>query len=130
MNKRNFLPIENTTIYLGALLILISCSFFLWTSKYTALIPLPLGLLFLLLGWLAVTKEASRKLVMHLAATLSILGAFPLFMGGPKLLRLLQGEMVERPLAAVEMSLVGGLCLIYLTLCIKYFISRQLEKRN
>ncbi len=122
---------EKRTILLGVLLIFTGLAFFFWTGfeKKTALIPLPFGLLFLLFGYLAFS-ESKRKAVMHFASLLGLLGALPLFMGLPKVIALLQGEAVKRPLAAVEMSIMGLLCTVYFLSCVKYFVDRQKEKKT
>ena len=120
---------EKRTIFIGASLVLLGLAFFASTgfNKYTALIPLPLGLIFMLLGWWAMS-ESWRKLVMHIASFLGFIGALPLFMGLPKLIKLLQGIEIQRPLAAMEMSAMGLLCAVYFALCVKYFIERRKEK--
>ena len=120
---------EKRTIIIGVLLVLLGLAFFASTgfNKYTALIPLPLGIIFMLLGWLAMS-ENWRKLIMHIASFLGLIGALPLFMGLPKLIKLLQGSEVQRPLAAMEMSAMGLLCTVYFALCVKYFIDRRREK--
>ena len=117
---------EKRTIIIGILLILLGFAFFAGTgfSKYTALIPVPPGLILVLLGCLAMS-ESRRKLVMHIASLLALIGALPLFMGLPKVIKMLQGIEVQRPLAAAEMSAMGLLCAVYFVLCLKYFINRR-----
>ncbi len=125
------MKIEKITIVIGALLILLGFAFFVATglSKYTTLIPLPLGILLTLSGWVA-RSEKWRKAVMHVASLLGLLGSAPFFIGLPKLIAYVQGQNVQRPLAAIEMTCMGAVCLVYFILCLKYFIDRQLEKRR
>ena len=120
---------EKKTLIFGVLLILLGLAFFASTgfSKYTALIPLPLGLILILLSSIAKIKSW-HKFAMHLASLFGLLGSLPLFMGLPKVLKLLQGNEIPRPLAAIEMSAMGLLCSIYFVLCLKYFLDRRKER--
>ncbi len=123
------------TIVIGGLLILLGLGFFTWTgfSKYTALIPVIPGFIFVVLGLWALKCKKQEKLAMHISAVLALIGSFTLVMGLPKLIKMVcssQGDLVQRPLAAVETSVMGLICLVYLSSCIKYFIDRQREKRK
>ena len=121
---------EKKTIGLGILLIFLGLAFFGSTgfSKYTALIPLPLGFLFILLACWA-KAEKWQKLAMHIASLLGLIGAVPLFIALPKIIKLLQGNEIQRPLAAIEMSAMGLLCALYFVFCLKYFLDRRRERK-
>ena len=122
---------EKITIVLGILLSLLGGSFFAYTGflKFSALIPVPLGLIFIILGFLA-QKQEKQKLLMHISSLFALLGSFPLFMASTKFISLVQGTEVSRPLAVVEQVCMGFLCLVYFILCFKYFIDRQREKKS
>ena len=80
----------NTTIVLGIILIILGLVSFLGTGmpSVTALIPTFFGLLLLALGFLA-RKESARKMAMHIAIVLGLLGLIGTF---PGLINLLPGD--------------------------------------
>lgn len=90
----------------------------------TALIPLWLGLILALTGQLA-KKPERRKLWMHVAVTVGLLAFLGGLMGVPKLLKLLGGGEVARPLAAWQQSILCVLAVAYLVPCIRSFIAAR-----
>ena len=72
-------------------------------------------------------KANLRKHAMHAAAALALLG----FLGGlAMVIRGLMGGM-QRPVAVIESAIMGGLCLLFVILCVKSFIDarRRREQR-
>lgn len=120
---------QKLTLIIASLLIITGIIFFGITdfSKFTALIPVPFGIILGLLGLLGY-KQKCLKLAMHIAAFIALLGSVPFFIGLSKLIRLLSGSEIQRPLAAVEMTLMGGICFVYFIYGVCYFIARKLEK--
>ena len=119
---------KKMTAITGATLLLLGLSFFAYTafSKYTALIPAYLGVLFLLLAWLAKWEKCYRC-AMHLSSALAFLGALPLFMGLSKLYPwIFYAKTPGRPLAAIEMTLMGLVCCIYFAWCLRTFLQARM----
>src|ERR1051325_5844493 len=95
------------TIVFGVMLIGLGGAFYVATEALTALIPAGAGAVFVLLGALGF-KDGLRKHVMHAAAALGLLfAAAGIGMGVPKLIKHLSGEVIEKPAAAIEQSLMG-----------------------
>lgn len=116
------------TIWFGVLLILLGVFGFLATGSAhpTALIPAGFGLLLAVFGWLAQNPEPSkRKLFMHIAVTVGLLG----FLGTAKALidvvHLAQGKMFPYPSAVEAKAAMAVLCLIYVVLCVRSFIAAR-----
>ncbi len=93
-------------------------------QSVTALIPTFLGLPMLALG-LWGRKESARKMAMHIAAVLALVGLGGTASGLVKVARLAGGEALERPQAAIAQALVAVACLVYLVLAIRSFIQAR-----
>jgi hypothetical protein len=108
---------------LGLILILLGLGayFGLGRQSVTALIPAFFGVPFYLLGRWA-RDESKRKLAMHLAATLALLGFGGSFSGITATIRLMGGAELERPEAAVVKAVMALLCLAFLVLAVRSFI--------
>lgn len=114
------------TIALGALLVVLGVGGYLATARSspTALIPAAFGVVFVLLGWWA-TRPGWRKVAMHIAVLVGALGIAGTARGAMQLPALLSGETVDRPTAVVVQSVMAGLCLVYVILCIISFIKAR-----
>lgn len=90
----------------------------------TALIPAAFGVALVLCGLVAVNPN-KRKHAMHLAAMIGLVGLLAgAGMGLPKLAALMRGE-AQRP-AAVKLQLwMGGICLVFVALCVNSFIQAR-----
>lgn len=117
------------TIIFGVLLALLGVGFYLAAVPHapTSLIPLYFGLLLIVLGALAITDNAKRRMVvMHIAVTAGLLGfLFPFIRAVPGAIRMLQGVAVAHPLAIEEQMLMAVLCLIFTGLCVRSFIAAR-----
>lgn len=94
------------------------------TTSLTALIPVPFGLVLAVCGALAL-HEKNLKMAMHIAATAGLLGFAGTVPGLLKLVKLLNGEPVARPQAVAAQSIMAGLMLVFLVLCVKSFIDAR-----
>lgn len=91
----------------------------------TALIPSGVGVLFLLLGIVAL-HAGLRKHIMHASMALALLLVIAMaFMAGPKVPALLTGGEVTRPTAVATQALLGVFALIYLAIGIKSFVDAR-----
>lgn len=113
---------STTTIVTGLALIVLGIGGFVATGSTakTALIPAYFGGALLLLGLLA-RNPARRKLVMHLAVVVGLLG----FLGslrGP--IQLLSGT-AQRPAAAAAQTIMAALMALFVALCVKSFIDAR-----
>jgi hypothetical protein len=94
-------------------------------ASWTAFIPSIIGVIFLLLGIWA-RSMASRKLAMHIAMGLALL--LVLGMAGqavPNLIKLAQGQELERPLALMSQVISSILLIVLLVFGIKSFIDAR-----
>lgn len=116
----------NVAIGFGALLTALGVFSYLGTgaASPTALIPAAFGLILLVLGVLA-RDPAKRKSMMHFAAGIGVLGFAGSAPGLMKSFRMLGGETVERPNAVVAQAFMAVLCLAFVALCVRSFISAR-----
>jgi hypothetical protein len=118
----------NVTIFFASLLILLGAAGFLATGSHapTALIPAFFGIVLLILGLLARTGDPKRRmLLMHIAVTLGFLGFLGTVTSFAGFARMVHGEVVARPAAVVEKSVMAILTLIYVLLCVRSFITAR-----
>ena len=116
----------NVTIGIGIALIIIGLAGFIVTQmqSWTALIPAFFGIILTALGGIA-RKESARKMAMHIALFLALLGLIGSFPGLIKLFPLLTGGDVARPAAVIAQTLMSILLLYYLAMGIKSFIDAR-----
>ena len=115
-----------TTIGLGIFLIVLGLIAFFVTGmqSLTALIPTFFGIVFLILGIIGL-KESARKMAMHIAMVIGLLGLIGTFPGLIKLFALLTGADVARPAAVITQTIMAILCIYYLVSGIKSFIDAR-----
>jgi hypothetical protein len=87
----------------------------------TALIPAVFGVLLAILSMMA-RNPARRKLAMHIAVVVGILGFFGSVRGLANLGAVLAGEPVARPAAVVTQSIMAVLMLAFIYLCVRSFV--------
>jgi uncharacterized membrane protein (UPF0136 family) len=116
----------NAAIGFGIALIVLGLAGYFGTgaASPTALIPAVFGAALLAAGWLA-RRPPRRKLAMHIAAGVTLLGFLGAARGIPKFLAYLSGADVERPAAAVTQSIMALLCAIFTGLCVKSFVDAR-----
>jgi hypothetical protein len=118
------------TMYFGALLMGIGIYFFIITGSThpTSLIATWFGLALVLFGALANSKDpGKRKLYMHIAVTIGLLGfLFPGFMSIKDLVKSHADQTpLAHPEAVHEQLLMAFLCLIFVALCVRSFITAR-----
>ena len=116
----------NTTIGFGIVLIVLGVGGYFGSDRVslTALIPAAFGLLLLIFGALA-RDEKRRKMAMHIAVTVGLLGFLGTVSGLFQLPTLLSGGEVARPGAVVSKSIMAVLMAIYVGMCVKSFIDAR-----
>ena len=90
----------------------------------TALIPAVFGVLLILLGVMA-RNPARRKLAMHIAVLVGLLGFVGSVRGLGTAMRMLAGEPVERPVATVAQAIMAILTLAFTVMCVRSFINAR-----
>lgn len=112
------------TIILGIALVVLGLGGYFGTGResWTALIPVLFGLPLLILGVLAL-RDAMRKVAMHIAVVIGVLGFAGAAHGLVKLPKLLSSpEDLERPAAVAMQSTMAILCLLFVLACVVSFI--------
>ena len=94
------------------------------SESVTALIPAFLGVIVLILGFLAL-NEKYLKHSMHAVAVLMLLGFAGTVSGLIKFIRMISGEVFERPSAITVQAIMAVICLIFLIFAIKSFIDAR-----
>ncbi len=114
------------TIVTGVLMIILGAVGFIGTGSEhpTALIPAGFGLGLLICGFLAKAPER-RKLFMHIAVTLGLLGFLGTVMGIVKVIRMAAGETIARPEAAEAQAVMAFISLIFVGMCVNSFIKAR-----
>lgn len=114
------------SIVFGIILVILGLiSYFgISSESVTALIPAFLGLIVLILGFLAL-NEKYLKHSMHAVAVLMLLGFAGTISGLIKFFRMISGEVFERPSAITVQAIMAVICLIFLIFAIKSFIDAR-----
>ena len=121
------------TVIFGSALMLLGLGGFLATGARaaTALIPVFLGLPLVILGVVALKgSERARRHSMHAAVLLAMLGFVGSAPGLIGLARLLGGEDVNRPAAAVMQSAMALVCLAFIAFGVWSFLSVRARRRR
>ncbi len=115
-----------TTIVTGVLLIVLGLVGFVGTGSEhpTALIPAGFGIALAICGFLAKAPER-KKLFMHIAVTLGLLGFLGTVMGLVKVVRMAAGETIARPEAAESQAVMAFISLIFVGICLNSFIKAR-----
>ena len=118
------------TVGMGAWLIALGIGGYVMTGmvSVTALIPAVFGVVLMLLGVYG-RAEGRRRMAMHLAMGLALVGIVGSIGGLAPALQWLSGGEVERPAAALSRSLMAITLLIYLGLGIRSFIAARANRR-
>ena len=121
----------NTTIVFGAVLIVLGVGSYFGTNMVspTALIPAAFGLLLEVFGVMA-RDEKKRKMAMHIAVTVGLLGFLGTVPGLLKIGALLSGGEVARPAAVVSQSIMAVLMAVYVAMCVKSFIDARKKRAS
>ncbi len=90
----------------------------------TALIPAFFGLVLTVCGLLG-RNPGRRKLMMHIAVVVGLLGFIGSARGLMGLFRLIAGDPVERPAAVAAQAIMALLTLIFTILCVRSFINAR-----
>ncbi len=115
------------TIVFGILLLLLGAGAFVVLGHHPhTLIPAAFGLLLVIFGALANTPDSKRRMLfMHIAVTVGLLGFLGTIPGIIGIIRMMGGHAVARPDAARVQAMMGALCLIFVLLCVRSFISAR-----
>lgn len=121
----------NVAIWFGLVLILLGVGGFAATGGHspTALIPAAFGLALAVTGFLARNPER-RKLMMHIAVTIGLLGFLGSARGLMKITAVLAGEPVERKAAVIAQSIMALWCLLFTYLCVRSFVSARRSRAS
>lgn len=119
------------TIVFGILLIALGIVGYVGTGSEhpTALIPAYFGAVLALLGAVAVAKPSLNMHVMHAAVLVGLLGFFGSISGVIALLKMLGGTQPERPAAVYAKSVMCGLMLVYIVMCVRSFIAARKARK-
>lgn len=93
-------------------------------ASVTALIPAFFGIVFFILGMVAM-RENLRKHAMHGASALALLAILGTFGGVINAVKLVTGAEVERPAAAISQSIMLLLSAVFLGICVNSFIQAR-----
>ncbi len=115
------------SIGLGVILIVLGVGAYFGTgrSSITALIPAMLGAVFVTLGFVAL-RERARKLAMHGAVLVAVIGIIGSLMRPLK--TLFSGDPFDFSTAVVAQFVTAGLCLIFLVLAVRSFVSARMGR--
>jgi hypothetical protein len=93
-------------------------------ASWTALIPAFGGIPLALCGVIAL-KERFRKHAMHVAVVLGLLGFAGTVMGVVKVARMIAGETLERPEAAIVQAIMAVTLLVFIAMAVKSFVDAR-----
>jgi hypothetical protein len=116
------------TILFGVLLIVLGLVGYLATghTHRTALIPSAFGLLLAVFGLLAESPDAKRrKLFMHIAVTVGLLGFLATIVGLVQWVQMMAGKSFPYPAAVESKAAMSIICLTFVLLCVRSFIAAR-----
>jgi hypothetical protein len=67
---------------------------------------------------------------MHGAALIGLLGFFGSVSGLPQLMKLIAGDSIARPVAAVSRSIMAVLCLAFVVLTVRSFVAARIARKR
>jgi phosphate starvation-inducible membrane PsiE len=114
------------TMVFGVLLVVVSLGFWIAMGRVdsAALHPAGLGVLLVLCGALANTENSKRRMLwMHLAVTVGLVGF--LITGVRAVIQVVKGTTAVNPAAFEERAVVALICLLFVALCVRSFISAR-----
>jgi len=119
------------TIVFAVILILIGLIGYLGSgmASITALIPAFFGVVFLVLGVMSLF-ENMRKNAMHVASVLALIGIIFTIGGIFDVGKMLGGEQLARPGAAVSKAIMAIFSIVYFVICLWSFVSARLLKKK
>jgi hypothetical protein len=114
-----------TSIAFGTLLILLGIIGYVYgltqnAASVTALIPAFFGIVLVILGFLARTKENLRKHLMHAAVLVALIGFIAIIADFAR-----TGWKFAATAPVISKALMGLLCLLFVILCVKSFIDAR-----
>jgi len=123
--------LATTTIGFGVVLIVLGLGGYFASDMVspTALIPAAFGILLVIFGVMA-RDDKRRKLAMHIAVTVGLLGFIGTVSGLFELPTLLSGGTVARPGAVISKSIMAALMAVYVGMCVKSFIDARRKRVN
>ena len=116
------------TIGFGILLILLGILGYVATGSThpTALIPVGIGLLFVLFGMMANTEDSKKRMLwMHISVTVALLVFLGMIPAAIDVFRLAHGVPFPYPAAVEEKAALGLFSLIYVLFCVRSFINAR-----
>jgi hypothetical protein len=112
------------TTWTGIALIVLGVAGYFATGSqsFTAFIPSFFGVLIFICALIA-GNESRRKLAMHIAQVIALLGFLGSVSGAVKFVVYVFGSgMLERPSAVIAQTIMAIICLVYLVLGIRTFV--------
>ncbi len=117
------------TIVFGVLLILTGAVAYAEAGHHPhSFIPVGFGLLLAIFGALANTPDSKKRMLfMHIAVTVGLLGFLGTLPGIIATIRRAAGQVVASPAhdAAIVQTVMGGLCFVFVALCVRSFIAAR-----
>jgi hypothetical protein len=98
-------------------------------ASLTALFPVIFGLLLVIFGFLAKSKENLRKHLMHGAVIVGLLGLLGTLSSVLQLPALFAGT-AERPAAVLARFAMAVVCLVFVILCVKSFVDARRSRTS
>ena len=116
----------NVAIAVGAALLVLGVGGYVGTgmTSPTALIPAAFGVLLVLLGLMA-RHPAKRKMAMHIAVLVGLIGFAGSARGLGGAVTMLSGQPVDRPAAVISQAIMAILTLLFTLLCVRSFINAR-----
>jgi hypothetical protein len=126
--QRGLYNMAKLTTGFGILLVLLGIFGFVATGSAhpTALIPVWIGLLFVLFGVMANTDNSKKRMLwMHISVTVALLVFLGMIPAAIDVVRLAHGVSFPYPAAVEEKAALGLFSLIYVLFCVRSFIAAR-----
>jgi hypothetical protein len=114
------------SVRVGVVLIVLGIGAYVLSGmvSMTAMIPAAFGLVILLLG-LAGRQESRRKMTMHVAMLVALVGIIGSVDGLADVPALVSGGVLERPAASIAKALMAVVLIVYLVMGVRSFVAAR-----
>ncbi|RPI69792.1 MAG: hypothetical protein EHM43_00620 [Ignavibacteriae bacterium] len=113
-----------TTLVIGAAMMLVGSGAFMASNEAGTLITLAFGLVVVILATGAMRSKWTAP-IMHMVVGLTFMGMLFSASSVPRLVRMMGGATVDMPFTVVATSILAVLCLIHVTMSIRWFLARK-----
>lgn len=117
------------TIAIGAAVTLVGSGAFIFSMEPASLGTLMIGIL-VFVGGLLMRAPKRTSLVGHLVVVVTFIGMLTSASSLPRTIKLISGASIDSPAASIAATALGLLCLLHVTMSVRWFLARRSLKKS